>query len=67
VLRPLLQQSIGNRAVARLVQAKLQNELIQRQAEPAEPSVRDVPIFLERLECAQSRGTLRICTAFLTE
>jgi hypothetical protein len=45
-----LQQSIGNRAVAHLLQAKLQNHLIQRQPKPDGPSVRDVPILLERLE-----------------
>lgn len=49
-----LQQSIGNRAVVRLVQSRLQTlqrgNLVQRQPEPRGPSVRDVPILLERLE-----------------
>jgi hypothetical protein len=45
-----LQRSVGNRAVARLIQAKLQNDLIQRQPKPDGPSVRDVPILLEKLE-----------------
>ena len=45
-----LQRSVGNRAVARLIQAKLQNDLIQRQPKPDGPSMRDVPILLEKLE-----------------
>src|SRR5215470_10775121 len=45
-----LQQSVGNRAVACLLQAKRQNDLIQRQPKPDGPSMRDVPILLEKLE-----------------
>jgi hypothetical protein len=45
-----LQQSVGNRAVAGLLQAKRQRDLIQRQPKPDGPSMRDVPILLEKLE-----------------
>ena len=45
-----LQQSVGNRAVTGLLQAKQQNDLIQRQPKPDGPSMRDVPILLEKLE-----------------
>jgi hypothetical protein len=61
-LHPLLrlQQRIGNRAVAGMVQANLQTRsdnptfagarVIQRQPKSDGPSLRDVPILLERLE-----------------
>ena len=45
-----LQQSVGNRAVAGLLQAKRENDVIQRQPKPDGPLVRDVPILLEKLE-----------------
>ncbi len=56
-----LQHRIGNRAVARSMQATLQRQpenpasvpsrnLIQRQPRPDGPSLRDVPILLEKLE-----------------
>ena len=55
-----LQQCIGNRAVAGLVQARPQTQfhnptsargdLIQRQPKPDGPSVRELPILLEKLE-----------------
>ena len=55
-IHPLLrlQQCIGNRAVARAVQAGSAKNpvrgLIQRQPKPDGPSLRDVPILLEKLE-----------------
>jgi len=45
-----LQQFVGNRAVAYLVQAQRRNDAIQRQPKPDGPSMRDVPILLEKLE-----------------
>ncbi|HMB35636.1 MAG TPA: hypothetical protein VKV41_16455 [Methylomirabilota bacterium] len=45
-----LQQSVGNRAVACLVEARRRNDVIQRQPKPDGPSMRDVPILLEKLE-----------------
>ena len=57
-IHPLLrlQQCIGNRAVARSMQARPDKDsascggVIQRQPQSAAPSVRDVPILLEKLE-----------------
>ena len=49
-----LQQCIGNRAVARAVQVRSGRDpgrgVIQRQPKPDGPSLRDVPILLEKLE-----------------
>jgi len=55
-IHPLLrlQQCIGNRAVARSMQARSGRDpvrgVIQRQPKPDGPSLRDVPILLEKLE-----------------